>query len=447
MVEKWSFGYWIVRPYFYFAYWLFHRKIVILGKENIPKNKPVIYAPNHPNALHDDLSIVYSAPHQVVWLGRADIFKSALARPFLKFIKIIPVYRIRDGKESLSSNDKTFRKAIRVLQNNNAIGLYPEGDNSVNRKMKPHKKAIPRIVFLGGELTDYTLDVKIVPTGIYFDQYHNFGRRLLIIFGKPLNVKDYYDAYRENPFKATISLRNDLQQAILQLTLNYNTTENTEGFEAIRSISSKFLQQQMGLSDTLYNQFQTGRQLAAKLEKWETEDPGKTKELAGKALSLDQRLNSSGVRNWLLDEKEEKTGKFLLQVLYLLLSLPVSVYGFLFSAIPFFAIDTLVRQKVKLEIFKSTFSFGLGFLLFPLAYLIEMLLLSPFLPGFHWEFLFLVSFPLTGKFAHHWYISFLKTRGRWRWLQIKRAKPELYHEFHRIKREILENIAVGFSQR
>jgi 1-acyl-sn-glycerol-3-phosphate acyltransferase len=438
MVEKWSLGYWLVKPYFYFAYWLYHRKIVILGKENIPKNKPVIYAPNHPNALHDDLSIVFSAPHQVVWLGRADMFKSRFARPFLKFLKIIPVYRIRDGKESLSSNDKTFREAIRVLQSNNAVGLYPEGDNSVNWQMKPHKKAIPRIVFLGGELTDFTLDVKIVPTGFYFDQKHNFGRRLLIIFGKPLSVKDYYEAYRENPFKATISLRNDLQQAIL----NYNTTENTEGFEAIRTISSKSLLQKQRRSDNLYNQFQTGRQLAGKLEKWETAEPGKSKELADKAMALIKRINSMGVRSWLIDEKEEQSGKFLLQVLFLFLTLPLFVFGFLFSAIPFFAIDTLVKRKVRQELFKSSFSFGLGFLVFPLVYLIEMLLLSPFLPGFHWELQFLISFPLAGKFAYFWYISFLKTRGRWRWLRIKHSKPEVYQELHLIKKEILNNIPV-----
>jgi 1-acyl-sn-glycerol-3-phosphate acyltransferase len=441
MVEKWSLGYWLLKPYFYFAYWLYHRKIVILGKENIPKKKPVIYAPNHPNTLHDDLSIVFSAPHQVVWLGRADMFKSRIARPFLKFLKIIPVYRIRDGKESLSYNDKTFREAIRVLQSNNAIGLYPEGDNSLNRQMKSHKKAIPRIVFLGGELTDFTLDVKIVPTGIFFDQNHNFGRRLLIIFGKPLDVKDYYEAYRENPFKATISLRNDLQQAILQITLNYNTSENPLGLDAIRTICSKSLLKNQGLPDTLYNFFQTGREIAGKLEKWETEEPEKTKEFADKALSLNKRLNSLGIRNWLVDEKEEKTGKLLLSALYLLLSSPLFLFGFIFSAIPFFTIDTLVKRKVKQEIFISTFSFGIGFLLFPIVYLIEMFLLSPFLPGFHWELLFLVSFPLTGKFAHYWYISFLKTLGRWRWLRIKHSKPELYHELHQIKSEILNFIS------
>jgi 1-acyl-sn-glycerol-3-phosphate acyltransferase len=441
MVGKWSFGYWLAKPYFYFAYWLYHRKIVILGKENIPENKPVIYAPNHPNALHDDLSIVYSVPQQVVWLGRADMFKSRLARPFLNFFKIIPVYRIRDGKESLSSNDKTFRMAVKVLQSNNAIGLYPEGDNSLHRQMKPHKKAIPRIVFLGGELTDFTLDVKIVPTGIYFDQNDHYGRRLLLIFGKPLNVKDYYEAYKENPFKTTILLRNDLNRAILNLTINYTATENPEGFEAIRTISSKNLLHKQRRTNTLYNYFQIGRQLAEKLEMLESNDPEKMKVLTGKALDLNRKLGSLGVRSWLVDEKEEKTSKFLLQSLILLITFPLFAFGFLFSAIPFFIIDTLVKRKVKQAIFKTTFSFGIGFILFPIVYILEMLLLLPLFPGFLPALSSLIIFPLMGKYAYFWYISLLKNLGRWRWLLIKRTKPELYHELHGIKKEILEHIS------
>jgi 1-acyl-sn-glycerol-3-phosphate acyltransferase len=440
MVEKWSFLYWIVRPYFYFSFWLFHRKIVIIGKENIPLKKPVIYAPNHPNALHDDLSIVYSVPHQVVWLGRADMFKSRIALPFLKFLKIIPVYRIRDGKESLSANDETFKKAIRVLQNNHAIGLYPEGDNSTNRKMKPHKKAIPRIVFLGGELSDFTLDVNIIPTGIYFDQNHNFGRRLLIQFGQPLEAKNYFGPYRENPFKATLSLRNDLHQAVLPLTLNYNRTEFVEGYEAIRTICSRSIIQKQGLKETFYNQFITGRKLAGKLEQWETEEPDKATELAQKALNFINRLPPLGLRNWLVDKKEENPWKLFLHALFLLLTLPWSVFGFLFSAIPFFGIDTLVRKKVKQEFFKGTFSFGLGFLLFPIVYVIEMILVSPLLPGWYWKLLFLISLPLTGKFAHLWYLLFLKIRGRLRWLKIKRSNPELYGELHRTKQEIIVQV-------
>ena len=46
------------------------RKLVFIGrKENVSKNQPVIFAPNHRNALLDALLIVYASYHtkQVVF--------------------------------------------------------------------------------------------------------------------------------------------------------------------------------------------------------------------------------------------------------------------------------------------------------------------------------------------------------------------------------------------
>jgi hypothetical protein len=99
-------------------------------------------------------------------------------------------------------------------------------------------------------------------------------------------------------------------------------------------------------------------------------------------------------------------------------------------------VNSLVKKKVKNEIFKGTVSFTIGFLLFPLVYLLQMGLIMPFLPHWYWGFILLLLFPLSGKFSHNWYILLLKTSGRWRWLHIKRKKPDIYMNLHRLKQEI-----------
>ena len=45
--EKWSLGYALFKPYVYFAHWLVHKKIIVNGKKNLPKDKPIVFAPNH----------------------------------------------------------------------------------------------------------------------------------------------------------------------------------------------------------------------------------------------------------------------------------------------------------------------------------------------------------------------------------------------------------------
>jgi 1-acyl-sn-glycerol-3-phosphate acyltransferase len=440
MFEKWSFLYWLVKPLVHFGWWLFHRKIVILGKENIPRNKPVIFAGNHPNALNDDLSIVFSVPHQVVWLGRAGLFESRFSLPFLKFIRVIPVYRIRDGKEALAQNDLTFGIAANVLMHNKAIGLYPEGGNSLNRKMIQHKKAIPRIVFLAAEKTNFSIDIQIVPVGLFFDQQHNYGRKLLVQFGKPLEAKSYYDHYKQNPHKATMALRNDLHQAILTMTLNYNTSTLFEGFEALREIGSKPLLRKQDLRDTMINRFRTDQKLIAQLDREEAEHPEKAGILAERGLTFLQQLKKVGVRNWLIDKSEEKIWKLFLYMLFLLITSPLFLYGFLLNAIPFFTIDHLVKRLIKNIFFRGTFSFGTGVLLFPLVWAIETIVVSFFLHGWIYRLLFLISLPFAGKFAFHWYLMLRKSIGRFRWLVIKHFHPALHQDIHREKQEILEQI-------
>ena len=80
-----------------FIHHLFYRRIFVHGIENIPTDKPVIFAPNHQNALMDPLIILYTTPFQTYFLARADIFKRPMLRKLFTFFKMLPVYRIRDG--------------------------------------------------------------------------------------------------------------------------------------------------------------------------------------------------------------------------------------------------------------------------------------------------------------------------------------------------------------
>ena len=186
--EKWSLGYWLFKQYIRFIDWIIHKQVVLVGEENIPKNKPILFAPNHQNALSDPMAILLHTNFQPVWLARADLFKNRIVASILRFLKIMPVYRLRDGKDQLAKNDKTFTDSIKVLQNNKALALFPEAAHSSKRQMLSHKKAVPRIVFMAEERAEKNLDIHIVPTGIYYDSYWKFNRSVIVIFVKSMNI-------------------------------------------------------------------------------------------------------------------------------------------------------------------------------------------------------------------------------------------------------------------
>jgi hypothetical protein len=129
-----------------------------------------------------------------------------------------------------------------------------------------------------------------------------------------------------------------------------------------------------------------------------------------------------------------------LNKLILLLGLPVFLYGFILNAIPFFTIDTIARKKVKDITFWSSFFLGLGIILFPIIYLIELLALAWLIPGLWLKLAFIISLPIAGKLAFKWYILMLKTIGRVRLLLLKIFRGEMYKKLQNTKNELFTEL-------
>lgn len=78
-----------------------------------PKKAAIIFAPNHQNALLDALRYCLLFLKRCIYT-RADIFKKKMVAKILRFLKILPIFRIRDGYESLTYNDAVFNEAMGV---------------------------------------------------------------------------------------------------------------------------------------------------------------------------------------------------------------------------------------------------------------------------------------------------------------------------------------------
>lgn len=439
--EKWSLGYWCLKQYIKFADWLIHKRIIISGKEKILHNKPIVFAPNHQNALSDPMAVLLHTRFQPVWLARADIFgKSKAVDAILKFMKIMPVYRLRDGKENLEKNEQTFTDSIKVLEHNFALALFPEAAHSAKRQMLVHKKAVPRIVFMAEEKTNNQLDIQIVPTGIFYSHYWKFNREVIVNFGDPILVKDYLKTYSENPNAAVIDLKNKIYGAILPLTINIKSKQYYETFELIRKIyGSHFLNRQQ-IKSTALNRFYSDQKLVNSLEKLEAMQPAGTQNIVNQAKNYAQLLSKLKLRNWLVQNNVNHAGMIFQHSIILLAGLPLFLYGFIFNAIPFFLLDRIIRKKVKDKSFWSTFFLVAGIVIFPIFYLLELLAVAWFIPGFWLKIAFLVSLPFAGKIAFKWYILLRKTSGRCRFLQLKWFKKKTYFQVISEKEKLFEQL-------
>jgi hypothetical protein len=69
-----------------------------------------------------------------------------------------------------------------------------------------------------------------------------------------------------------------------------------------------------------------------------------------------------------------------------------------------------------------------GIVLFPVFYLLELLAVAWFIPGFWLKIAFLVSLPFAGKITFNWYILLRKTIGRFRFLRLKWLNKAKYNQ-------------------
>src|SRR4030043_2238576 len=201
-IDRWSFRYSSFKFYCSIFHRIFYRTIQVKFRERIPKGVPVIFAPNHQNALMDALVVLFTSGHDLVFVARADIFKNAFLAGILRLFKMYPIYRIRDGVGEMSKNEEIFQKAIDVLDRGKCpFAIMPEGNHSDKRRLRPLVKGIFRIAFRAQEKYEDREGVQIVPVGIDYSHYSNFRSRVLIVYGLPVSVGKYYRHYREDPAK------------------------------------------------------------------------------------------------------------------------------------------------------------------------------------------------------------------------------------------------------
>lgn len=196
----------------------FH-KIIVEGKENLPKNRPVILVANHQNALIDPLLFATHTNLKPWFLTRAAVFTNATISRILHFIRMLPVYRVRDGFSTVQQNQHTFDQTFEVLRKNGTVVIFAEGSHSLVRNLRPLSKGFTRMAF--GLKEKYPeIEPVILPVGLQFSAHKRSGGIVRISFGKIIPV----DMPSSQSGKLTKSVENSLRSLIVDLP--------NEGYEA-----------------------------------------------------------------------------------------------------------------------------------------------------------------------------------------------------------------------
>lgn len=214
-IQDFSLGYYFLLPISIIATRCHYRHVVIHGRKNLPRDETFIIAPCHQNALMEPMAVLYFMHRSTVFLARADIFAKPTIRAILTFLKILPVYRIRDGKSSLSNNEQIFASAQQVLLDRVPLCLMAEGRHNDRHQLLPLVKGMFRIA---GETQRAMGDkpLYIVPTGIDFDHYEEPYSNLVVHIGEPIAIQPFMEAFEHYEPVALNQMRERLTAALHQ---------------------------------------------------------------------------------------------------------------------------------------------------------------------------------------------------------------------------------------
>ena len=167
------------------------------GKENVPTAGAVILAPNHCNTVMDALVILQDWKDATLFGARADVFRKPLVRKILRFLKILPLPRARDGAKAVLDNRATIEEVVDCLDHGMRYCMFCEGSHRTMHSLLPLKKGIVRTALAANERFGDRKPVYIVPVGLEYQDYYRIKTPLTIRYGKAINVTEFISSNPE----------------------------------------------------------------------------------------------------------------------------------------------------------------------------------------------------------------------------------------------------------
>ncbi|MBO7478895.1 MAG: 1-acyl-sn-glycerol-3-phosphate acyltransferase [Bacteroidales bacterium] len=398
-INKKDLLYKIAHKYLHFVHnYVYYRQFRITGRENLPKDEGYLIISNHQNSHNDALGILFSTGRKYpVFIARADLFNKPAIAKIMKWLGIMPAYRVRDGIDELGKNEAIFREAARVITEGDPIALFPEALHQNGRYLGVFKKGFARIAFATVENTDFKMKLKIVPMANNYSDYFRFQSKLNMIVGEPFEFDDLYDIYKTHPERARYLLAQRAHDAVEKLMVNLDDIPNYEALETLCTVYRKnyIKDNKIRPANSIRSETVADQAIANKLREFRNSQPEQYAGLIGKAHEYTELLKALKLRDWIFTKKRFPVVGIIVRTILWLLFIPVWLVCSLLNVIPFFS-GFLFTRRVKDKLLHPSFHFVVGTLIAgPLWYLIVSVVVALVTHTWWYGLLCLILLPFT----------------------------------------------------
>lgn len=342
----------------------FFRDVTVKGVENLPESGPVIFTPNHPNALIDPLLLFFFPPvYKIRFVAKAPLFKIPLLGWIMRKMYAIPVVRRfeADGKVDYKA---FFSACVDSLAAGNSIAIFPEGASLPQPYMTTMRTGAARLFFMAREKN---IDVRIVPVGLNYEHGSIFRSSVVVWAAPPLDTTVLVEKHKGSPQTAvrelTQKIKNNLVEHVFQ-------TESFQDRELMLLLERVYSEERNG--DLWPQRFERLKKFEMGFNLLKDSCASEIDSLR-QMLSKYQKLTTSlkGMQGPPADNSKGSLKRFLLA----LTGFPFACLGWLLNIVPYQLCNLIVKHIKKYdEAATATYKVVYSLLLFPLTFAAQAVL-------------------------------------------------------------------------
>jgi 1-acyl-sn-glycerol-3-phosphate acyltransferase len=176
--------YFLLRLVIPFFLKLYNKQICFNNVGVLNTKGPLLIACNHPNSFLDAIILCAYFKRPIYSLARGDAFANPISNYLLRLLKMLPVYRQREG--TVTKNYDTFDSCIEVFKNNGIVLIFSEALCVNEWQLRPIKKGTARLALLAAQ---QNIPLQMLCCGINYSNFYKPAKIIHVNFNTPIAVQ------------------------------------------------------------------------------------------------------------------------------------------------------------------------------------------------------------------------------------------------------------------
>ena len=380
---------------------IFYRRFEVSGLDNLPENRGVILCCNHVNALADAVVLQASTQRLIRPLARSGLFKKPYLKPFLGMMGAVPVYRRKDPGVDLSKNKDSFERVYELLNENEIIIIFPEGQSHDDPYLHDFKTGAARMAL--GAVYKNGKEPVVLPAGLNFSNKGKFRSDVLVQYGEPVDLEFSDDVTEPRKVRA---LTRRIREGLTAVTLNAETWEDIDLVKRLERFFS--LRGGKLRKGSMADQYRALRRLIDAHQHLRSNESERIRSIMTQLKTFERLCKQCGIDDYHLTITYKPT----LIILYILRSffillvvVPIALWAWLNSIIPYYLTGKIAGKISKGPDQFDTSKMAAGIVLFALFWGVQtwFVVLNS---GYRWGVVYSLSLVVSSIIA-------LRNRGEY----------------------------------